>query len=794
MCGLIGWVSKNNQAADFRASTRVAEQYEEQHHRGVKGFGLIEIDNKGKITVSRSTEPVKMMVELLNSKARHIILHHRSPTSTENKLSQTHPMVISNPELKFEWLINHNGVIRNSEELKKKHEALGYKYVTEHEGTYNKKFNDSEAFAIELARYLENKSDIIGSRGPAAFIAVKTLNQRVQAVIIGTNGNNPMAPSDMGDGYLFASENAFGEKMKDNTAITYKACYDKKNNLTGFKAIDDLPEIKFVDQSYTYQSSPPAPAPAPAPARALPRPSAHFDDDDIQFGGIYRGAIHGGKRPMGFGAHQHGAPTHIPDVPPRDVPAPVNADAKENTYAGILNVLRGTSLGKVWKDPDSKDHEFIINFDYMKFGKLFSSGDIEGAEDMWDEYVEKAAEEFSFENIVIDQVEAPIDFSTVETADEALKLARESTGKKMAAIAYQVTPMFKAQAFIETALAMGYRLKTMKEGEATLPPREGKVIHNPTDEEIQKSAEEVFSSTTSQTRIENMAQETAWRKEHPTAVFDAQARQHYVIWGHKHSSVDCQSPRFHQSTTTPPETKCQGFAEGCNCTNCIEQLLSEHAYETGNRVYLVDESSIIERPEGVPANVKKIRYIDANNPSLGYLIYDEDLKSWRGKAQEDDSFRENETEDERNIRLAKGEFSDYKEYEEAVQKGLWSAGPEEEDERAPHQTPVEKNDEEAALLLKILSDSASAMQPHEVIAEADSVADAIRQAASTGINEQLMKVQAIAAEEGIALKIPFYETRITEIAKTATRRFSDLAKIVSAAKTQQDDLETSLSL
>ena len=98
----------------------VAEQYEDQSHRGQRGFGLTEIDQRGIVKVRRAVEPVKMLVDLRLTKVNNILLHHRSPTSSENSIGQTHPLYVIHDELKYDWLINHNGVIGNTEELRRR--------------------------------------------------------------------------------------------------------------------------------------------------------------------------------------------------------------------------------------------------------------------------------------------------------------------------------------------------------------------------------------------------------------------------------------------------------------------------------------------------------------------------------------------------------------------------------------------------------------------------------------------------------------------------------------------------
>jgi hypothetical protein len=84
--------------------------------------------------------------------------------------------------LKHDYLVVHNGVISNDSELKKKHEELGFVYQTAYEEGKELKFNDSEALAIEVARYIEGQSDEVDTYSNAAFIALQ-IDKKTDKVI-----------------------------------------------------------------------------------------------------------------------------------------------------------------------------------------------------------------------------------------------------------------------------------------------------------------------------------------------------------------------------------------------------------------------------------------------------------------------------------------------------------------------------------------------------------------------------------------------------------------------------------
>lgn len=185
MCGLVGLFSSKNKPV----GQQVINLYKKQKHRGKQGYGYVSIDKDWQlIGVERSKDEETIVRKLNKDKGSIIMFHHRFPTSTENTIGTTHPMFVSNDELEFDYYVSHNGVITNKVSLKDKHEELGYEYTTEfvertiavHSNGREEllslksgQFNDSESLAIELARYLEDKSDIVGTYGTVAFWIVK---------------------------------------------------------------------------------------------------------------------------------------------------------------------------------------------------------------------------------------------------------------------------------------------------------------------------------------------------------------------------------------------------------------------------------------------------------------------------------------------------------------------------------------------------------------------------------------------------------------------------------------------
>ena len=196
MCGIIGTfhTGKNKEPVN----DAVLNQFEDQKERGVNGFGIIKINDKMEFKVDRATEGYKFMYDMHSDAVRGMIIHHRIPTSSDNKIAQTHPIAVKNGSLKYEYLVVHNGVINNDDELKEEHEKLGFVYTTVDKSGAYERFNDSECVAIEVARFIEQQVDQVGTRGSCAFIciqinpATEKKPAKVNKIFFGRNEGNPL--------------------------------------------------------------------------------------------------------------------------------------------------------------------------------------------------------------------------------------------------------------------------------------------------------------------------------------------------------------------------------------------------------------------------------------------------------------------------------------------------------------------------------------------------------------------------------------------------------------------------
>lgn len=256
MCGIIAAIINPKAENKIDANEFVINQFEDQNSRGKEGFGIMRFTNKKLEGIDRACTPMKFLIDLYKHKSESIIAHHRTPTSTDNKLAQTHPIFVSNKELTNDYYIIHNGVIRNDQILKKIHEELGYKYTTEYfqnryyqyNQTFEKicKYNDSEAMAIDLARYIEKKQPEMKIQGSAAFMAIQ-LKKNSNTIINIFFGRriNPLNIKIEKD-YLLLSSEGEGEEIESNQLFSIgisKNRIDKEDKFILHKR-----EIKFEDE------------------------------------------------------------------------------------------------------------------------------------------------------------------------------------------------------------------------------------------------------------------------------------------------------------------------------------------------------------------------------------------------------------------------------------------------------------------------------------------------------------------------------------------------------------------
>ncbi|MDP2656765.1 MAG: hypothetical protein Q8P11_04340, partial [bacterium] len=127
MCGIIGFIGpKKDQKT---VNDEVSIQYQRQQDRGTKGYGIITVDKNNKATIHRSLIENAALLDLLRFPSKMVFMHHRNPTSSDNRIDQTHPIIVDNEALTHKYFVIHNGVISNSDKIIETHEKEGFIYT-----------------------------------------------------------------------------------------------------------------------------------------------------------------------------------------------------------------------------------------------------------------------------------------------------------------------------------------------------------------------------------------------------------------------------------------------------------------------------------------------------------------------------------------------------------------------------------------------------------------------------------------------------------------------------------------
>lgn len=281
MCGIIAAFSNHPKKP---VNELIINRYQDQRSRGQEGFGLIRL-GPAQAAVDRATEPVKFLLDLHLKKAARIIAHHRLPTSTQNLLSQTHPMLVQNPKLKHDYLVVHNGVIYNAEEIKTLHEQSGFTYRTQitrdvtHQNFYYRRaeFNDSEAMAVELALFIEGQIPEIRSRGGQAFIAAQlTKKGRPLKVFFGRH-SNPLV-LQRSKGLLQLASEGPGEEITEDRLFAF-SLQDPKMSLSQKTLVFAPEKPAEPEKPATAKTAEPAQAESKPTGQLSPLPSNAFREE-----------------------------------------------------------------------------------------------------------------------------------------------------------------------------------------------------------------------------------------------------------------------------------------------------------------------------------------------------------------------------------------------------------------------------------------------------------------------------------------------------------------------------------
>ena len=238
MCGIIMKVNHNKEA-----SREVLNQFQDQRHRGTNGFGALSIDKDGIINVDRATSEIVAMIDLRMNTSNAILFHHRIPTSSTNRIAQTHPMHIESGSFNYDYYFMHNGMVRNCETLFDTHvKDEGITYSTFEKLGDKTQFNDSESLGIEIAKFIEGQSTEIKAYGSAAFFIVQAekVSHKVVKIFFGHNDSNPLNMYKK-DGEIMVSSEGKGDPIETDILYSFDPSTKKMK----------LSKRKMVIQAFT---------------------------------------------------------------------------------------------------------------------------------------------------------------------------------------------------------------------------------------------------------------------------------------------------------------------------------------------------------------------------------------------------------------------------------------------------------------------------------------------------------------------------------------------------------------
>ena len=249
MCGIV-------YAEDFQGNpvnNLIMQQFDQQRNRGIEGFGIF--DGVRKHLVHEAKEN-KILNWLVNHDSSLLLMHHRFPTSTINVKPACHPFSTKDYFGDTQYIMVHNGMIRNSDDLYVKHQELGIDYQSL---LRDMTFNDSEALMWDLALTLEGKQDHLTAYGSIAFICLKLEGGVLSKMYFGRN-TSPLNMYREKSGIMLSSEGE-GEAIDTQKLYTWnyalKRLTKREMNIPSYDpdfkwASNTTRGSGYVPQEYSY--------------------------------------------------------------------------------------------------------------------------------------------------------------------------------------------------------------------------------------------------------------------------------------------------------------------------------------------------------------------------------------------------------------------------------------------------------------------------------------------------------------------------------------------------------------
>jgi predicted glutamine amidotransferase len=217
MCGI---VYAHNRAG-LPVNIDIMQQFDNQRSRGVQGFGLFDGQENNMVHHSKEDGILKWLDKYPSNM---ILFHHRFPTSTVNVKRAAHPFSTKNYFGDNQYILVHNGMIRNATELFGDHLELGIEYQSLLD---DDTFNDSEALLWDFALTMEGEQKELKAYGMMAFVCMKLVKGKVDRLYFGRN-SNPLNLYRDKQNISLSSEGA-GEPIEAQKLYTYQY---SRNRLT----------------------------------------------------------------------------------------------------------------------------------------------------------------------------------------------------------------------------------------------------------------------------------------------------------------------------------------------------------------------------------------------------------------------------------------------------------------------------------------------------------------------------------------------------------------------------------
>ena len=236
---MCGFIYKHN----FNGSPTnemVFDQFVAQKDRGQQGFGLFDGQEMHLIRTASENKIVKWLGKY---DSNLILFHHRWPTSTVNVARAAHPMSTGDYFGKKQYILAHNGIIKNEEDLYIDHSALGINYRTMLEDLT---FNDSEALLWDLSLTLEHRQPEMKAIGNMAFVLLELYDHKLIKMHFGRN-SRPIKIYRDKDTFELSSEGR-GVDVEPDKLFSYN--YALKRLTKRDMRFKEYKPIAFKDWSY----------------------------------------------------------------------------------------------------------------------------------------------------------------------------------------------------------------------------------------------------------------------------------------------------------------------------------------------------------------------------------------------------------------------------------------------------------------------------------------------------------------------------------------------------------------